>query len=331
VARVVVTGGFGFVGSHVVERLARQGDEVTVYDLAPPPPDLAGDPAAIRHVPGDVRDESALAAAVTGDTDIVYHLAAVVGVDRYLDRPLDVIDVNVWGTRNVLRCAAASGAKVVLASTSEVYGRNPRTPWAEDSDRVLGSTAADRWSYSTSKAVAEHLTYAFARQEGLRASIVRYFNLYGPRQRPAYVLSKTIYRLLHGLPPLVYDSGAQTRCFTYVDDAADATVRVGTTPAASGECFNIGSTRESTVSEAVELACRLAGADVAPLTVDTRRTLGAGYQDIPRRVPDTTKALAMLGWQCTTSLEEGLARTIEWAKRSSWADLPPEGDSSGGV
>jgi UDP-glucose 4-epimerase len=318
VTKAVVTGGFGFVGSHVVQRLVRQGVEVTVYDVAAPPPDLACDPSAVRHARGDVRDASALAAAVTSDVDIVYHLAAVVGVDRYLDRPLDVIEVNIDGTRNVLRCATAACARVVVASTSEVYGRNPRTPWTEESDRVLGSTATDRWSYSSSKAVAEHLTFAFHRQEGLPAAIVRYFNLYGPRQRPAYVLSRTISRLLRGLAPLLYDDGSQTRCFTYVDDAADATLLAGTSPAALGECFNIGSSRETTIAEAVQLASRLVGLDRPPVIVDTAVELGPGYQDIPRRVPNTAKAEALLGWRCETPLETGLRRTIDWAKRHPW-------------
>jgi len=316
--RVVVTGGFGFLGSHLVERLVRQGDEVTVYDLAPPPPDLDCDLSAIRHVRGDVRDATALSRAISSTVDTVYHLAAVVGVDRYLDRPLDVIDVNVWGTRAVLDATVAAGARIVLASTSEVYGVNPRVPWSEESDRVLGTTGTDRWSYSTSKALAEHLTWAYARQHGLRASIVRYFNVYGPRQRPAYVISRTIHRLLHGLPPLVYDSGAQTRCFTYVEDAVDATVRAGTMAAALGECFNIGSDWETTVAQAVRIASQLAGLRVPPTTVDTGRSFGAAYQDIIRRVPDTTKARTRLGWRCATTLEEGLRRTIEWAQRSPW-------------
>jgi UDP-glucose 4-epimerase len=316
VSTVVVTGGFGFVGSHVVERLVRRGDTVVVFDPAPPPPDLDCDPSAIRHVPGDVRDAAAVSATITSGVDTVYHLAAVVGVDRYLDRPLDVIEVNVDGTRNVLRAAASAGARVLISSTSEVYGRNPATPWTEDSDRVLGSTAADRWSYSTSKALAEHLAFGYYRQVGVPVTIVRYFNLYGPRQRPAYVLSRTISRLLRGLAPLVYDGGGQTRCFTYVEDAADATLLAADSPAAIGECFNIGSDRETTVAEAIRLATRLSGRDGSPEPVDTAVALGPRYQDIPRRVPDVAKAAALLGWRATTTLEDGLRRTVQWARHN---------------
>lgn len=315
--RSLVTGGFGFVGSHVVERLVRRGDEVVVYDLADPPPDLEHPPGAIRHVRGDVRDADALAAAAVG-VDEVYHLAAVVGVDRYLSRPLDVVEINVDGTRNALRAALRAGARVVVSSTSEVYGRNPRVPWREDDDRVLGSTATDRWSYSTSKAAAEHLAFAFHRQEGLPVTVLRYFNVYGPRQRPAYVLSRTIARLLRGVPPVVYDDGRQTRCFTWIDEAAEATLLAAAHPRAVGECFNIGSSVETTVAEAVRLAGTVAGVPVAAVSADTGAGLGARYQDIPRRVPDCGKAAALLDWRARVPLVTGLRRTVAWARRNPW-------------
>ncbi|MFD9737231.1 NAD-dependent epimerase/dehydratase family protein [Umezawaea sp. NPDC059074] len=331
-ARVVVTGGAGFLGSHLVERLVRDGDDVTVFDVAEPPPDLGCGPGDLRRVAGDVRDADALAKAVVAGVDAVYHLSAVVGVDRYLSSPLDVLDVNVLGTGNVLRLAARVGAKVVVASTSEVYGKNPATPWREDADRVLGSTSTDRWSYSSSKAVAEHLAFAFARESGSRVAVLRYFNVYGPRQRPAYVLSRALHRALLGLPPLIYDDGTQTRCFTFVDDAVAGTVLAGRDDASDGRCFNIGSDVETSVAEAVRLVARLAGAD-RTLTVPARATLGAAYEDIPRRVPDTSRARDVLGWLCAVPLEEGVRRTVEWARRNRWwvdqavADgaLPAEG------
>ncbi|MEV4106451.1 NAD-dependent epimerase/dehydratase family protein [Nonomuraea sp. NPDC049695] len=316
-ARVVVTGGGGFVGSHLVERLVTEGNDVTVFDHAVPPEHLAG-AAAARYVVGDIRDRSQLSQAITRDVDIVYHLAAVVGVDRYLDQPLDVIDINLSGTRNVLDLAEQAGAKTVVASTSEVFGKNPAVPWAEDDDRVLGSTAIDRWSYSSSKALAEHLTFAFIRQRGLRATIVRYFNVYGPRQRPAFVISRTVHRVLRDLPPVLYDDGGQTRCFTYVDDAITATVTAGSSEKSDGECFNIGSSDETTMEEAVHLAIELAGAEPEIVPVDTAERLGRRYQDLQRRIPDTTKAYQVLGWRSTTGLREGIARTIEWARANPW-------------
>ncbi|PZG24361.1 epimerase [Micromonospora craterilacus] len=315
--RSLVTGGFGFIGGHVVQRLLGRGDEVVVYDPADPPPDLADVAAGVRHVRGDVRDAEALATAADG-VDELYHLAAVVGVDRYLTRPLDVVEINVDGTRNALRAGLRAGARVLVSSTSEVYGRNPRVPWREDDDRVLGSTATDRWSYSTSKAAAEHLTFAYHRQEGLPVTVLRYFNVYGPRQRPAYVLSRTIARLLRGDPPVVYDDGRQTRCFTWVDEAAEATLLAAGHPRAVGECFNIGSSVETTVAEAIRLAGVVAGVPVPAQTADTGAGLGTRYQDIPRRVPDCAKAAALLGWRAETPLETGLRATVEWARRNPW-------------
>ncbi|MFI1890609.1 NAD-dependent epimerase/dehydratase family protein [Streptomyces jumonjinensis] len=323
-ARVVVTGGCGFLGSHLVDELVRRGDEVTVFDGGTPPDDQSP-PPSVRYVPGDIRDASQLAEVVKKGVDTVYHLAAVVGVDRYLASPVDVIDINLLGTRHVLDLASRVGAKAVVASTSEVFGKNPAVPWREDDDRVLGSTSVDRWCYSSSKALGEHLAFAFARDRGLRTAIVRYFNVYGPRQRPAFVVSRNIHRALNGEPPVVYDDGGQTRCFTYVQDAIDATIAVATSEDAVGECFNVGSSVETTVGALSALVAELTGAGEA-VPVDTQDRLGGRYQDLRRRVPDTNKIRKVLGWQSTTDLREGLTRTIEWARENPWwLALPDSG------
>ena len=321
----VVTGGSGFVGSHLVESLLARGHEVTIFDGAEPPADWDAIREQVTRVEGDVRDPDVLARAIRPGVDVVYHLAAVVGVDQYLARPLDVIDINVTGTRNVLELAAKAGARLVVASTSEVFGKNPAVPWREDGDRVLGPTTADRWAYSSSKALTEHLAFAFARGHDLDVTVVRYFNVYGPRQRPAYLVSRSLHRALNGLPPVVYDQGRQTRCFTYVADVVEGTILAGTHPGAVGEVFNIGSMTETTIAEAVELIASLTGAASA-IPVDTARTLGAAYEDLPRRVPDNTKARTLLGWDCGTTLREGLARTVDWARANPWwLALPDSG------
>lgn len=321
-SRVVVTGGCGFVGSHLVERLVARGDEVTVFDgLAPTSPH-----EGVRYVAGDIRNRADLAVAVGARAEVVYHLAAVVGVDKYLSSPLDVVDVNFTGTRNVLDLAHRASARVVLSSTSEVFGKNPEVPWREDSDRVLGATSASRWSYSTSKALAEHLTFAFSAQHGLDARIVRYFNVFGPRQRPAYIVSRSVHRALNRQPMVVYDRGVQTRCFTYVDDAIDGTILAATHPDAAGESFNIGSMTETTVGEVVRLIAELTGAPEPRTEVDTAVRLGPAYEDLSRRVPDATKAREVLGWTCETTLRDGLIKTIEWARGNQWwLNLPDSG------
>ncbi|KDN22764.1 NAD-dependent epimerase/dehydratase family protein [Amycolatopsis rifamycinica] len=309
----VVTGGTGFVGSHLVERLVDRGDRVTVLDAVAPRFPVEG----VRYVTGDLRDTAKLAEVIRPGVDVVYHLAAVVGVDQYLARPLDVIDINYAATRSVLDLALEAGAKVVLASTSEVFGKNPAVPWDEDGDRVLGGTSHDRWSYSSSKALAEHLTFAFVRQRGLDATIVRYFNVYGPRQRPAYIVSRSIHRALNRRSLVVYDEGRQTRCFTFVDDAIEGTLRAADHPGSTGQAFNIGSMVETTVGEVVRLIGEITGV-AGVVDVDTGEKLGASYQDLPRRVPNNAKAQAILGWRPETALRDGLVKTVEWARGADW-------------
>jgi UDP-glucose 4-epimerase len=323
----VVTGGCGFVGSHLVERLVARGDEVTVFDSVPFPPDV---PATVRDqaqlVMGDIRDPEALARVIRPGVDVVYHLAAVVGVDQYLARPLDVIDINLLGTRHVLEATAKAGAKLVAASTSEIFGKNPSVPWAEDGDRVLGPTTTGRWTYSSSKALAEHMTFAFSRAHRMDATVVRYFNVYGARQRPAYVLSRSVHRVLNGLPPVIYDHGRQTRCFTYVSDCIEGTILAADRSDSADEAFNIGSMAEVTIGDAVRLVIELAGSDVEAVSVDTRDKLGPTYEDLQRRVPDNNKARTLLGWTDDTQLREGLHRTIEWARtQPGWLAMPDSG------
>lgn len=315
---VIVTGGHGFIGSHLVEALAAGGWRITVIDPAGPPPDLVVPAGSVRHARGDVRDADLVRRETTDATSLIVHYSSLVGVDQYLYDPLDVIDIAVTGTRSVLDAARDSGAKLILASTSEVYGRNPDTPWAENSDRVLGPTTADRWSYSSSKAVAEHMTFAHARRYGTRATVLRYFNVYGPRQRPAYVVSNTLHRLLRGDAPLLYDRGDQTRCFTYVRDAIAATLAVSASAEVDGLVLNVGSEQETTIAEVVRAVGAAVGSSVKPVRLDTDAAFGAVYEDIPRRVPDTTRIAGLLGWRATTSIHEGLRETVAWARVNDW-------------
>lgn len=317
--RVVVTGGAGFIGSHLTEQLLERGDEVVVCDmrwsrnLEP-----VQDHPAFEFVEGDVREAGKMQETIGSDVDLVYHLSAVVGVKHYLADPLAVIDINVGGTRNVLEAAARYGTKVILASTSEVFGKNPKVPWSEDDDRLLGSTSVDRWSYSTSKATSEHMALAMHRTRGLPVTVVRFFNAYGPRQAPHYVISQTVHKVLTGQRPLVYDDGAQTRCFTFVADAVEGTIAAALHPAADGQVFNIGNSIETSMKDAVETVIRVAGVDLGWDTFDTGDRYGARYEDIDRRVPDVTKAARILGWRARTSLEDGIRRTIQWAQENPW-------------
>ena len=313
--KIAVTGSQGFVGSHLTEALVSSGHDVVALDQQSAFNSARHSGSApIQAAPGDIRDQKYVSSIIAGDIDLVYHLAAVVGVHNYLSSPFDVVDVNILGTRNVLMAAADAGARVVLASTSEVYGKNPNVPWAESDDRVLGGTQVDRWSYSTSKAAAEHFALAAHRQLQLPVSVVRYFNAYGPRQVPEFVISKAIHRVLNGKPPLMYDSGTQTRCFTYIADIVRGTVLAGTKESANGEVFNLGSITETTIAEAIAVVLEESGSNLEPSQLATKEILGPAYQDIQRRVPDASKAQRLLGREATTTLRNGVRSTIEWAQ-----------------
>jgi UDP-glucose 4-epimerase len=322
-SNVVVTGGYGFIGSHLVSALLERGDSVTVFDIAKNVRDRSidfHDHPNFRFVQGDVTDLAALGSAITADIDTVYHLSAVVGIKNYVEDPLRVLDVNVIGTRNVLELCHRYGSRVLFSSTSEVFGKNPQPPFSEDDDRVLGSTRTARWSYSTSKGMAEHLVFAMHSTFQLPVTVVRYFNVYGPRQNPIFVISQSIHRILNRQRPYLYDSGEQTRCFTYVDDAVAGTLLAADSPAAIGEAYNIGSMTESKVRDVVDLAIETAGVESVDgvENIDTATHYGARYEDIPRRIPNSAKAQQELGWSLQVDVAEGIRRTIEWARANPW-------------
>jgi dTDP-alpha-D-glucuronic acid decarboxylase len=318
-SRVLITGGAGFIGSHLVEALVDRAVEVVVYDQLPweRVRNLANVRHCIRYVQGDIRDERALGELIDGGLSCIYHLASIVGVRHYVADPLAVVDVIVGGTRGVLGLARRHGVKTVIASTSEVFGKNPAVPWEEEADRVLGSTTVDRWSYASAKGVCEHMAFALARL-GHPVGVVRFFNAYGPRQAPDYVISQTIWKVLRGEPPLLYDGGAQTRCFTYVEDIVQGVMTVGGCDEANGQSFNLGNPVETSVQHVVEQIIDLAGADVLMTPFETELEYGDRYEDIPRRVPSVGRAAHILGWRARTPLEEGLAKTIGWARANQW-------------
>ena len=306
-SNVVVTGGYGFIGSHLVSALLDRGDTVTVFDFAKNTRDTSIDfdrHPNFRFVQGDVTDIGSLSQALISGVDTVFHLAAIVGVKNYMDDPLRVLDVNVIGTRNVLELSRQHGTRVVFASTSEVFGKNPNPPFAEDDDRVL----------------AEHLVFAMHSAYELPVTVVRYFNVYGPRQAPIFVVSQSVHRILNGHRPYLFDTGDQTRCFTYVDDAVAGTLLAAESNAAIGEAFNIGSMTETSMREVVNLAIKTADVDSVSEAepVDTAERYGGRYEDIPRRIPDSTKAQQELGWRLTVDVAEGIRRTIDWARANPW-------------
>jgi len=321
-ANVVITGGGGFIGSHLAEELLKKGHQVTVFDNVE-----LEKMRNINHlkaekrfhfVKGDITGNS-VKEIITRDVDTVYHLAAVVGVKNYCEDPLGTVSVNILGTKNVAEAALKHGTKIIYTSTSEIFGKNPKVPWKEDDDRVVGSTKVDRWTYSTSKGMSEHMLFALNRMHGLPVTIVRYFNVYGPRQAPIFMIPACLRRILRGERPLIYDGGTPTRCFTYVRDAIEGTLLAAESRHANGEAFNIGSIKERTLNETVKIMLKAANReDLGVEYVDTKKLYGSVYEDIPRRVPDVGKAKAVLGWEAKTSLEKGVAEMIAWCKQSPW-------------
>jgi UDP-glucose 4-epimerase len=319
--KVLITGGGGFIGSHLAEGHLDRGDEVWSVDT--------GMNLKVRHllpnkkfhyVKASVLDEAAMEAFVLR-ADLVYHHAAVVGVEHYVDDPFNVLNVNILGTLNLLRLAHRHGKRLVFASTSEVYGRNPKVPWKEEDDRVLGATTMDRWCYSTSKAAGEHYAWAFLRM-GLDVSVVRYFNIIGPRLDKidvGRVITIFMGQILRNEPLTIIGDGKQTRCFTYIDDAIRGTMAAGLKKQAIGGVFNIGDDRETTILELAETMNKICGRDPKKNLkfVKQEQIYGSRYEDIPRRVPDITKMKKILGVTPKISLDAALRATVDWFRKES--------------
>jgi UDP-glucose 4-epimerase len=314
---ILVTGGAGFIGSNLVDHLMAQGHEITVIDNL-----SVGKISNIEHhlesdrfhfVNDSILNLGTLERLVR-QADLIYHLAAVVGVKYVVDDPLNAIITNVRGTENVLEMAFKYWVRTVIASSSEIYGKSTQVPLREDSDRVLGPTTVGRWSYSDAKAIDEYFALAYARK-GLPVSVVRYFNAYGPRLDPkgyGSVIARFITQALQGKPLTVYDDGQQTRCFTYVADTVEGTVRAATLREAAGQVFNIGSDRETTILELARMVQKLTGSSSEIVHIPYEHAYGPAFEETRRRVPDVTKAREVLGFEARTTLEDGLRRTLEW-------------------
>ncbi|MGE3619299.1 MAG: GDP-mannose 4,6-dehydratase [Acidimicrobiia bacterium] len=316
-ARILVTGGAGFIGSHLVDSLVADGHRVAVLDLLTTgrKENLDRSIGAIEFVHGSILDAEVVERLVAG-ADVVFHLAAAVGVRHIVTDPLGSIVTNVRGTDIVLEACARHGRRTLVASTSEIYGKTPQLPMSEDDDRVLGPTSVHRWSYSTSKAVDEHLALAYA-EVGLPVSIVRYFNSYGPRLDPrgyGSVLAQFLRQATAGEPITVHGDGLQTRCFTFVADTVRGTVSAGLSDAAVGQVVNLGSDHEITIAELAQRVRDYVGSSSEIRHVTHESYYGPGFADTRRRVPDISRARQLLGWEPTVDLEEGLGRTYEWWK-----------------
>jgi UDP-glucose 4-epimerase len=317
--RVLVTGGAGFIGSHVVKKLIDLNHHVITLD------DLSTGKQQFLHelkdhpqhtfVHGSVLDRNLLEKLLFG-CDVVFHLAAVLGVKNTVENPLKVIEGNIDGTRNVLELAYPNRIKVIFSSTSEVYGKNDQLPFSEESSRVLGPTTTSRWCYATAKALDEHLCFAYA-SLGLPVTVVRYFNAYGPRAtatRYGGVIPKFITAALKGEPITVYGTGQQTRCFTYIDDMVSGTIAC-MDHQYNGEVFNIGRDEVLSINELAEKIKHFTCSQSPIIHIPYEEAYGKGYEDTPNRVPDLTKSNKLLHYFPFVDFDEGLRRTIAWYKQ----------------
>lgn len=313
--RVLLTGGAGFVGGHLAERLLDLGHEVMVID------DLStGSMDNIVHLKDHARFEyvidsimnDRLTAELVDRADVVFHLAAAVGVKLIVEAPVRTIETNVHGTEIVLTHASKKGKLVVIFSTSEVYGKSTDVPFREDSDLVMGPTFKHRWAYACSKALDEFLALAYYRERDLPVIVVRLFNTVGPRQTGRYgmVIPTFVRQALMSEPITVYGDGQQRRSFTYVGDVVEALTRLVVEPAAIGQVFNIGNVEEISILALAERIKSMAASRSEIVLVPYEEAYEAGFEDMPRRVPSLDKIHRLVGYRPTVDLEEILTRVI---------------------
>lgn len=317
--RALITGGAGFIGSHLAERLLDAGQEVTIIDNL-----STGQFENIAHLEKrigfhfaieDIRTAAVMDRLVS-ECDVIYHLAAAVGVFEIVRSPIDTIEVNVGGTETVLRTARRYRKKVLIASTSEVYGKNEKVPFSEDDDRTLGPTTKSRWSYAASKELDEFLALAYYHAAELPVVILRLFNTVGPRQSGRYgmVLPRFAQWALNNEPIQVYGDGQQQRCFCYVRDVTEAIAGLAEAPGAIGQVFNIGSTEEVTIMALAERVRRLAGSKSEIVTIPYDKAYAEGFDDMRRRIPDIRKIQQAIEWAPTTPLDETIQQILAFHK-----------------
>jgi len=318
--RALITGGAGFIGSYLSEALLDEGHEVLILDNL-----STGSIDNIAHIKGrqgfeyfiDTVNNEPLLAELIDRSDVVFHFAAAVGVKLIVEQPVYTIETNVHGTEVVLKHANKKKKLVVIASTSEVYGKSDDVPFREDSDLVLGPTRKHRWAYACSKAIDEFLALAYWKERKLPVIIVRFFNTVGPRQTGQYgmVIPNFVRQALAGEPITVFGDGQQSRSFTHVSDVVWALLKLVNEPKAIGEVINIGNMQETTICKLAERVRELSGSKSPIKLVPYDEAYESGFEDMPRRVPDLTKVTAMIGYETKNTLDDILVQVIDHFRR----------------
>lgn len=316
----LITGGAGFIGSHLADALLAAGHTVTALD------DLStGQRGNIAHHVNNphfafIEDtilDAPLVDSLVAKADIVFHLAAAVGVKLIIEQPVTAIETNVLGTHSVLSAARKYRKKIILASTSEVYGNGTKIPFAEDDDRLMGPTTKTRWNYATTKALDEFWGLAYHQEFGTPVIICRFFNTVGPRQTGQYgmVIPRFVQQALANEPLTVYGDGTQSRCFCDVSDVVQGVMALANAPEAVGQIFNIGNPEEITIGALAERVISLADSHSVVEHISYDKAYGSGFQDMQRRVPDISRVRQAVGWQPTKSLDDILLRVITYFRQ----------------
>ena len=318
--RALITGGAGFIGSHLSEALLQEGHEVLVLDNL-----STGSIDNIAHLkarPGfeyfiDSVNNEPLLAELIDRSDVVFHFAAAVGVKLIVEQPVYTIETNVHGTEVVLKHANKKKKLVVIASTSEVYGKSDDVPFREDSDLVMGPTPKHRWAYACSKAIDEFLALAYWKERRLPVIIVRFFNTVGPRQTGQYgmVVPNFVRQALAGEPITVFGDGTQSRAFTHVTDVVGALLKLVAEPQAVGQVINIGNTQEITIQKLAERVRELSGSSSPIKCIPYDQAYESGFEDMPRRVPDLSRVKRLIGYEPKHSLDDILTQVIDYFRK----------------
>ena len=317
--KALITGGAGFIGSHLAERLLKDGHKVTVVDNLSTGSlkniESFKEHSAFDFVEGDICNTELMERLVE-QSEVVFHLAAAVGVKLVAEKPVETIETNIVGAEVVLEASNKFGKKILIASSSEVYGKNEDVPFREDDDIVLGSTSSLRWSYGCSKAMDEFWALAFYQQYGLNVVIARFFNTIGPRQTGQYgmVVPRFVQRALGNEPLLIHGTGRQRRCFCYVADVVDAVVALCNCEKAAGQVYNIGSNEEIAIEELADKIIEMTGSKSQKEFISYEEAYGRAIDDMMRRVPSLERINKAIGWEPKTSLDEMLRMVIESEK-----------------
>jgi len=315
----LITGGAGFIGSHLADALLRRGYDVSLID------DLStGRRENIAHIENDPRVDVTIGSILDTERlkplvdacDVIFHMAAAVGVRLIVNKPLHSLVTNIEGTHNVLKLAAQSGKKTLLASSSEIYGKSEECPFGETANRLLGSTTITRWLYSTTKAADEFLALAYFREQGLPVVIARLFNVVGPRQSAQYgmVIPTFVRQALRAEAVTVYGDGQQTRCFACVYDVVEALIDLMENPDAAGDVFNVGSDEEVTIQQLAERVIAATGSTSPIEFIPYEVAFAGGFEDMRRRVPDISKLRNLTGYKPRYDLNRTLETIIDWVR-----------------